>query len=438
MRSVFDDLFACAGESLDDCLTLTKLTQLARHYWTDGTGLDLFSDIDQTCAAIAAFGSEKDAIQYRRFAQKSESLFNALDASFMRRQKPSTLSLGVTAGPLNLWRIVSSTPFMSLQRSLSMSFDHPHLRQLFSRYSTYCGSSPFKAPATLMLIAHAERAGVWVLNGGMQALAHELARIAKKNGCTIRTNTTVKNIRCHRGVVSEIVLDDESAIATNAVVYNGDLNYLHQHLLSPENQINRPDSGGSSLSAITLSCLANVNGPTLSHHNVFFGNDYRDEFDALFSRQSITAQPTIYVCAQDNNETNVQSDDTQRLFCLMNAPARPFTDAETDTETQKLMSTLALHGLHVSTLPTERVVATPNTFATRFPGSQGALYGDPTHGWASSFSRADSRTRINGLYLAGGGVHPGAGVPMVSLSGQLAGKRLLSDFGIDTTNEYHG
>jgi 1-hydroxycarotenoid 3,4-desaturase len=74
------------------------------------------------------------------------------------------------------------SPFVSLWRALGDHFRDRRLRQLFGRYATYCGSSPFLAPATLMMIAHVEREGVGIVEGGMYQIAEALARLAAARG----------------------------------------------------------------------------------------------------------------------------------------------------------------------------------------------------------------------------------------------------------------
>jgi 1-hydroxycarotenoid 3,4-desaturase len=45
----------------------------------------------------------------------------------------------------------------------------------------------------------------------------------------------------------------------------------------------------------------------------------------------------------------------------------------------------------------------------------------------ASFERSGSRSKVRGLYLAGGSVHPGPGIPMATLSGRLAAAAVLQD-----------
>mgnify|MGYP003893776395 CR=1 FL=1 len=120
----------------------------------------------------------------------------------------------------------------------------------------------------------------------------------------------------------------------------------------------------------------------------------------------------------------------QRLLALVNAPAvggqgrltREALD-ECDSQTFSLMHRC---GLALQPQAHEVVRTTPDDFHRLFPGTGGALYGQATHGWMSAFARSNSASRIPGLFLAGGSVHPGPGVPMAALSGQLAAEAVMA------------
>ena len=76
--------------------------------------------------------------------------------------------------------------------------------------------------------------------------------------------------------------------------------------------------------------------------------------------------------------------------------------------------------------PSQQTITQASQFEKLFPGSGGALYGRASHGWTASFARAGAETKISGLYLAGGSVHPGPGVPMATMSGMLAAEKILA------------
>ena len=119
---------------------------------------------------------------------------------------------------------------------------------------------------------------------------------------------------------------------------------------------------------------------------------------------------------------------------LVNAPADGDVKDYGDNEIEQCLTTvcdqLKRCGMVLERQTLRAQVTTPSTFNNLFPGSGGALYGRATHGWLASFQRPGARTALKGLYLAGGSVHPGPGVPMATLSGMLAADALLSDHGL--------
>jgi 1-hydroxycarotenoid 3,4-desaturase len=147
----------------------------------------------------------------------------------------------------------------------------------------------------------------------------------------------------------------------------------------------------------------------------------------------------VYVCAQDRGESTFKAERGERIFALVNAPAigdaHPFDKQEIQSCARRVFDRLRKCGLELEFDPHQMVTATPRDFSLRFPGTGGSLYGRASHGWAASFARPTAKTLINGLYVAGGSAHPGAGVPMAAISGQLAAAQIVSD--IRSTRQYH-
>lgn len=434
MRSVFDELFALADQHFDRHLQLTPLSTLARHVWQGNQQLDLLADFEASVAEIGRFAGAKAAAQYRDFCRRSRRTFETLDLHYLRAQRPTPLSLAWRCGLRDLPGLMHISPFLSLWRELGRRFDDPRLRQLFARYATYGGSSPMAAPATLMLIAHVERTGVWSVSGGMYKLAGVLMALAQSLGVRFDFNRPVARL-CHRaGRVSGVELADGEVLAADAVVFNGDTSALAQGLLGDEARraVHGILPAARSLSALTWNLHATVRDFDLARHTVFFSRDYAAEFDDLFNRHDLPEEPTVYVCAQDRlDNAAVDPARPERLLCLVNAPTRadiePFTHEEIaacETRTFRRLSSL---GLTLDPAMPGRIRHQPADWAQRFAGTGGALYGQATHGWRASFNRPGARSRLPGLYLAGGSTHPGAGVPMAALSGMLAAQQLMAD-----------
>jgi 1-hydroxycarotenoid 3,4-desaturase len=285
-----------------------------------------------------------------------------------------------------------------------------------------------------MLIAHVERDGVWLVDGGMHRLAVALAELAAARGATLRYGAHVADILIQGGRASGVRLADGEQLAADAVVVNADVAAVAGGLfgVAASRGVAPVPPAGRSLSAMTWAMLAHTDGFPLVRHNVFFSDNYGAEFDDLFTRASLPADPTVYVCAQDRDDGAAPDPAApHRLLCLVNAPpvgdARPLTATEIEQCETRMLSRLARCGLTVTGEPAKTLLTTPADFHRLFPATGGALYGQAVHGSMASFRRPGARSRLPGLFLAGGSTHPGAGVPMAALSGRLAATGVLAD-----------
>lgn len=436
MRHVFESLFDDAGHRLEDELRLHPASLLARHVWgSDPAILDLHADPSRSMEAIGEFAGPREARGFGEFLERAGSLHDCLREPFMMSPRPTTTGLMRElgfAGMLAMWR---TPPWLSLWRALAEHFRDARLRQLFARYATYVGSSPLQAPATLMLIAHVEQSGVWLVEGGMRRVAEALASLATRCGAKLRLGNGVQRIEICDGRIAGVHLDDGDFIPADTVIFNGDTQALAEGLLGDALRpaVASRERSQRGLSAVTWCIDAPTEGFDLAHHNVFFGNDYPREFADIFERRTITTQPTIYLCAQDRGEASrpLRAGDAERLLILVNAPADGdqggITDSELAALERRVFSQLETSGLAVSRKPAQIDVTRPQDFARLFPATGGSLYGSANHGAFASFARPNARTPIRGLYLAGGSVHPGPGVPMATLSGRLAAACVLHD-----------
>ncbi len=434
MRDTFEQLFASVGETLDAHLTLRPAELLARNSWGPRARLDLFADPANTADAIGRFSSLGDAKRYLAFCNEARLIYQTLENSFIQQPRPSLPGMISRVGINNfsdLWRL---NPYATMWKALGRYFHDPRLRQLFGRFATYCGSSPFEAPATLMLVAHVEQSGVWLVDGGMQRLVEAVTGLAERHGAVFRYNAHVERVVLEDGRVSAVVLEDGDRIEADAVIVNADSGALAAGMLGEDIAAAAPriPAGKRSLSAMTWAMVARAEGFPLVRHNVFFSSDYTAEFDDIFRRSRLPMEPTVYICAQDRADREGRGQPPsgpERLLCIINAPAigdvHRFTQEEIGQCEQRVFSLLERQGLRLRRHPDQTLVSTPTDFEHRFPGTGGAIYGAASHGWRASFNRPGSQTKVPGLYLAGGSVHPGPGVPMAALSGRAAARSII-------------
>ena len=404
MRWVFEELLAQAGTSLDAELRTERLEVLARHAWGAGGALDLFADPRRSSDAIAAFAGPGEARRFDAFRAEARRVYATLEGPYIRSPRPGFWRMVGDLGPRGLATLAALGPLADLWRSLGRHFRDPRLRQLFGRYATYCGASPFRAPATLVLVAQVEMDGVWSVDGGMVELA------------------------------------GGERLEADAVLFNGDVGALAAGLLggSARRAAAPVPRAARSLSALTWSMRVATDGFVPDRHNVFFDDDYASEFADVFGRGRLPAKPTVYVCAQDRGGGAAPAG-PERLLCLVNAPAlgdaRPFEPLEIEQCERRAFSLMARCGLRLERRPGDSATTSPADFERLFPATGGALYGRASHGWMAQFRRPSSRSSLPGLWLAGGSVHPGPGVPMAAMSGRLAAEALTAH--LASTRRFH-
>ena len=428
MRHVFDDLFALAGQRLEDHLTLIPQPILARHWWPDGSHLDLHANPEATLDAIRAFAGAREAQAFQRFDRLSSALYQAFDAPVMQAAKPHLAAIARTAlRQPRLWPAL--LPGMTLTRLLKLHFRDPRLVQLFARYATYVGGRPDQSPAVLSLIWRAEAHGVWAVLGGMHQLAFALATLAEGLGVRFRYATRAERIVTQQGRVTGVQIEGGTTLPCTACVFNGDPAALTQGLLGTSAAAAIPPKATQprSLSAWVWSFAATPQGalaPDLIHHNVFFSADPKAEFGPI-GRGRMPDLPTLYLCAEDRAAGTPTG--PERFEIIVNAPAgHPATAQEFSTCSTRTFDRLRTQGLTFSPQPQATSLTTPAMLAQLFPGSQGAIYGRSPEGLMAAFQRPPAATALPGLYLAGGGAHPGAGVPMAALSGRHAAEAIMT------------
>ncbi len=434
MRPIFEELFAETGESLGAHLDLEPVEILARHQWPDGSRLDLHAERARSAAAIAAFAGPDDARAFEAFCERARLLYDAFETPFMRAERPRLSGLVAATAGQRRAMLRAMAPASTLWGALGRQFRDPRLRQLFGRYATYVGGSPFLTPATLLLVWHAEASGVWTVAGGMNRLARVLQGLAEARGARFHFGERAAEILVEGGRAAGVRLAGGERLAAEAVLYNGDPAALAGGLLG------KPASGAvravnrrrRSLSANVWTFAAPAAGFPLVRHTVFFGGPSRDEFGAIFGDRRAPEDPTVYVCAQDRPGRDAALRPVpERLLVLTNAPAdgdrgEP-SQKEIEICTMRAFRRLKAAGLELTPPDDRAALTTPADFDRAFPGSGGAIYGRAPHGALGTFARPVATSPLPGLYLAGGGVHPGPGIPMATLSGRFAAAAILRD-----------
>ncbi|MGN7454280.1 phytoene desaturase family protein [Paenibacillus pasadenensis] len=445
MQPVFDAVFAAAGRKREDYVRFRPLDPIARSRFADGSVVDLTADAERMEAQIAAYSPE-DARSYRAYMRESARLHALAEREFL-----SGLILGWKdrLRPSLLAGFARIRPLASMDRVLRSYFRHPNTLAMFGRYATYVGSAPRQTPAVFNMMAHIEAgdgggSGVFAADGGSYAIVEAYARLARELGVDIRTRAEVRRIAVLHGRAAGVETDG-GFVRADAVVLNADpleaLRRLVPELDRPSTPDRRLDRLEPSVAGFVL--LLGLRGELggLLHHNVFFPDDYEAEFDDLFGRRELPADPAIYVCRSGGGAAAgaVGGSGRTSLFALVNAPAqRDGLDYEAlkDAYAERILGLLEARGLSGIAERTDpqagglRRVLTPDDLARRTGAWRGAIYGMSSNRPSQAFFRFPSRDRdIRGLWYAGGSAHPGGGTPIVTICGRLVAERLLEELG---------
>ena len=425
LPDMFRAFFERLGRSMRDYLEPVPLAPICAYEFADGTRLNSFSDRAQFAAELERAGVATRA-ELDAYLDRGARMWEWAGALFLTHSLHDPATYASRKGLRALLNAARLSPFARLHAANARAFADPRAAQLFDRYATYNGSSPFRTPATMRIIPHVEYAfGGYALKSGIVALPRALERVARELGVEFRFGTraerlAVENGRC-RGVEA-----GGRFFACDFAVSNADVLSTYRTLLrlpqAPEAR--RYERLEPSSSGLVFLWGVAKRFPKLQVHNIFFSGDYRAEFEAIFGALELPAEPTIYVNVTSKVDSGDAPPEGENWFVLLNAPRNAGQDwpALAARARRAVLARLSRAlGCEVEPLiVVEKILAPPDI--ERDTGSTfGSLYGIASHSPVSAFLRHPNRSRrIGGLYFAGGSAHPGGGMPLALLSGMLA------------------
>lgn len=418
MPFILKKLFEECGERFDDYLELTEPDPLCRYFFPDGTIFNNYAERDQSLAEIEKFAPE-DREAYARFLDYSEGLYNKTADAFLFNTLFSLRDLKHVK-----WSdFLKIDAFSTVSDKVDHYFQSDYLRKFFKRFTTYNGSSPFQAPATLNVIPHVElNMGGYYVKGGMYRIAESLFDLGKSLGVTFRFEATVKEITVSAKKATCVKLVNGESVSSDLVFANSDatdtlLNLLPETAVSARKK-RRQRALEPSCSGFVLMLGCNRSWDELAHHNIFFSENYQEEFDQIFKRKKLPDDPTIYVANTSHTDPDHAPRSGSNLFILVNAP---YLAEGQDWNTLEMtypgllldkLEHSGLSGLKES-INSSKVI-TPEKFETLYRSNKGSIYGTSSNSRFAAFLRPRNRLKsIRNLYLVGGSTHPGGGIPLV-------------------------
>jgi phytoene desaturase len=422
LPELIDELSLLAGHS-KETFKYRRLELITRYFYEDGTRLNAYSD-------QSAFAKELE----EKFNEPSRSLHQHLKKSAFYYQTVKPLFLEQS---LHRWQTLFSksglrgvlrAPALGLLSSMNKKnerhFKNPKTVQLFNRYATYNGSNPYCAPALLNLIPHLEmNLGAYLPEKGMHQITEHLMNLANSLGVEFYFNSPVEKIILENNCVQGL-LSNGKFYKANVLLSDVDIYALYKHLLPQSYSNEKHLRQEKSSSAYVFYWGVKKEFQELGLHNIFFSSDYRQEFKEIFTGEKPPSDPTVYInisskyCAEDAPAG------CENWFVMVNVPHNKSREKiQYGKELRKLVIAKINRMLHVDLEPLIETEATLDPFDIEQQTSSfgGSLYGNASNSRFSAFLRhANFSSKIKGLYLAGGSVHPGGGIPLCLMSAKIA------------------
>ncbi|MEX0844580.1 MAG: phytoene desaturase family protein [Balneolaceae bacterium] len=418
MPFILEQLFEVCGANLEHYVELIPLNPVCKYFYRNGTIFNNYEDTSATLKEIERIAPE-DLVAYSDFLKYTEALYQKTADAFIFNPLYNFKDLK----ELSIPSFLGIDAFTTVSKRVDQKFNSQYLRKFFKRFTTYNGSSPFLAPATLNVIPHVEiNMGGYYVKGGLYKIIEAIFKLAESLGVNFFFNSEIGKIITKNNTATGIQLANGEILYSDLVVSNSDATETINRLI--------PDSAISSrkklrVKTIEPSCSGFVlmlgirhKYDQLEHHNIYFSENYKKEFHEIFEQKIMPDDPTIYIANTSYTDPTHAPAGGSNLFILVNAP---YLSNKYDWNEQekkygdKVIRELEKRGLNgLSSHIQFQKSITPKDFYVKYLSNKGSIYGTSSNTRFSAFLRPRNKSReIDRLYFTGGSTHPGGGIPLV-------------------------
>mgnify|MGYP002629401074 CR=1 FL=1 len=447
MPQVIRGIIERTGRTVSEYIDIVDLDPQWRCTYEDGTVLDLRGDLEIMVAALdRQFPGEGVGAGWRSFINYSRRMYGLSEKVFFYKDIggiPDMMRSTPTTEPGILKDVLAMRMHSNVGATIHKHVREPHVAQLCEHFLQYVGSSPFLAPAILTLIAAAQvDHGCCYAMGGTRMVAGSLEKILREEETEIILGTGVSRIIHNGKRTSGVELEDGRIIKADLVVSNCDVQRTYRDLMGDDRALNEQAKIGRkytpACSGVVFYLGLDRQYDHLLHHNFLFSRNPRDEFADIYDRGIPARDPSIYLAAPSRTDPGQAPEGGEALYALIHTPyLRPGQEWHgrgglLEQYRPVVMDKLKRMGLEdlESHIVVERHL-TPQDIDRMYNAEGGAIYGLASHGRLAGGFKPRNRSRVlRNLYLAGGSVNPGPGVPMVLMSGVTAALAAADDLGI--------
>jgi phytoene desaturase len=433
---VLESIFQACGYNLRQEVPMVRLNPQYRVMFEEGGQIDATADLramKQQVAKLCPADAENIGAFMADNREKLKAFAPCLQHPFM---KWSDL---LNRHMLKLLPMLK--PFQNIDKHLQQYFSDPRVRLAFCFQSKYLGMSPFKCPSMFSILSFLEyEYGVFHPLGGCTALNTEMARLVKELGGEIRLAEPVEKI-IFEGRRAVGVVTRQGELRADAVVVNADFAHAMSKLVP--NNLRRKWTDAKlekkKYSCSTFMLYLGIDGleEDLPHHTICLSKDYRQNLRDIEDDHVLSDNPSFYVQNACVSDPRLAPRGCSTLYYLTPVSHKheniDWTQMRAEYRTialQKMAGTLGIKDLE-KRIQFETVV-TPLDWEHGYSVFRGATFNlAHTLTQMLNFRPHNRFEDLDGMYLVGGGTHPGSGLPVIYEGARISARLLLQDLGLD-------
>jgi phytoene desaturase len=433
MPEVFSHYFSLFGKRVDDELDLVRLAPAYKVFFENAQPVTITSDSDKDAATfekIEPGAGEK----LKKYVKKGNEIYRLSLEHFLYTNFSSLSDLMkkdiIKRGPT-----MARLALMPINNYVAQYVNDQRLRQILEYPMVFLGSSPFSAPAIYSLMSALDfQEGVFYPKRGLYTIIDRLVSIGKELGVTYHYDSPVERILAKGKKAEGILLENDERVDADIVISNADLHFTETKLLDashrsyPAAYWAKKEAGPSAL-LMYLGVKGSL--PQLEHHNLFFTDDWKRNFDDIFTTKKVPFPASLYICKPSATDASVAPKNHENVFVLVPLPSDPNVSKKQLVTIADEYLTQIEDKLGIPDLKSRIVVKKlfgPQDFATAYNAWQGTALGPSHILQQSAFFRTRNKSRrVQNLYYVGGFTAPGIGLPMCLISAELVYKRLAGD-----------
>jgi phytoene desaturase len=436
MKNVLETVFQKSGKRLEDFVEIIRLDPMYRLQFADGRAL--YPSPDKEMMRQTMEGFSKGSFQgYLRYLEKEKKKYDKLIPC-----------LSIPYGKITDFfsgHLITALPYLdahtSLYGVLSRYFDDPDTRIAFTFQAKYIGMSPWTAPGTFSIISYIEHGGgIYHITGGLNRLSRGMAEAFKQWGGRIHLSSPVKKIVVEQGTATGILLENGKQEKADYVVINADFAHAMTRIVDSKDRRKWTDarlkSKDYSCSTFMIYLGVNKEFNELAHHSIIFAKDYKRNVDEITKDMILSEDFSFYVQNASVTDKTLAPEGKSTIYVLVPVPNNK-SGIDWDKEKlgfrNKVIEAVETRGGYQGLRDNieEEKVVTPKDWSEDHSVFLGATFNLAHNvGQMLYFRPHNEFEEFRHCYLAGGGTHPGSGLPTIYESGRISAELIMQSDGI--------